>query len=184
MHNIILASQSPRRQQLMTAAGYQFKVLVSDADETNPEGMPGEEVPAFLAHKKALVIAAQHPDATIVAADTIVLLGNEILGKPVDSEDAVAMLQNLSGKMHRVITGVCVWHNGHADLFSVTTEVFFRPLTLAQIQYYITNYKPFDKAGSYAIQEWIGMIGIEKINGDYYNVMGLPIGALVQRLQP
>jgi septum formation protein len=184
MHNIILASQSPRRQQLMTQAGYQFKVIVSDADETNPEGMPGAEVPMFLAHKKALVIAAQHPDATIVAADTVVLLGNEILGKPVDSEDAVAMLQSLSGKMHRVVTGVCLWQNGQSEQFSVCTEVYFRPLTLAQIQYYIINYKPFDKAGAYAIQEWIGMIGIEKINGDYYNVMGLPIGSLVQRLQP
>lgn len=182
MDNLILASQSPRRQQLMEQAGYTFTIVVSDVDETNPEGMPGEKVPEFLAQKKALAIAEKHPDATIIAADTIVLLDNEILGKPVDSEDAIAMLENLSGKMHRVVTGVCIWQKDSVQSFSATTEVFFRPLSLEQIQYYIINYKPFDKAGSYAIQEWIGMIGIEKIAGDYYNVMGLPIGEVVKRM--
>lgn len=182
MDNLILASQSPRRQQLMEQAGYTFTIVVSDVDETNPEGMPGEKVPEFLAQKKALAIAEKHPDATIIAADTIVLLDNEILGKPVDSEDAIAMLENLSGKMHKVVTGVCIWQKDAVQSFSATTEVFFRPLSLEQIQYYIINYKPFDKAGSYAIQEWIGMIGIEKITGDYYNVMGLPIGEVVKRL--
>lgn len=182
MDNLILASQSPRRKQLMEAAGYSFKIVVSDIDETSPERMLGEQVPEYLAHQKALAIAALHPDSTILAADTIVLLGNEILGKPVDSEDAIAMLQRLSGKMHRVITGVCIWTPHAIELFSVHTEVFFRPLTLDQIHHYITHYKPFDKAGSYAIQEWIGMIGIEKINGDYYNVMGLPIGEVTKRL--
>lgn len=182
MDNLILASQSPRRQQLLEQAGYTFTIVVSDVDETNPEGMPGEKVPEFLAQKKALAIAEKHPDATIIAADTIVLLDNEILGKPVDSEDAIAMLENLSGKMHRVVTGVCIWQKDSVQSFSATTEVFFRPLSLEQIQYYIINYKPFDKAGSYAIQEWIGMIGIEKIHGDYYNVMGLPIGEVVKRL--
>lgn len=182
MDNLILASQSPRRKQLMEQAGYSFTIVVSDVDETNPEGMPGENVPEFLAHKKAMAIAEKHPDATIIAADTVVLLGNEILGKPLDSEDAIAMLQNLSGKMHRVVTGVCIWQKGTIQSFSSTTEVYFRPLSLDQIQHYIITYKPFDKAGSYAIQEWIGMIGIEKIHGDYYNVMGLPIGEVVKRL--
>jgi len=187
MDNLILASQSPRRQHLMEEAGYTFNVIVSDVDETNPAGMPGMEVPEHLAHKKAVAVATQFPDAIIVAADTIVLLGNEllgdeILGKPIDSEDAIAMLQRLSGKMHRVVTGVCILKKNKVEKFSVTTEVYFRKLTVAQIQYYITKYKPFDKAGSYAIQEWIGMIGIEKINGDYYNVMGLPIGEVAKRL--
>ncbi|MDI9319142.1 MAG: Maf family protein [Phycisphaerales bacterium] len=182
MNNLIVASQSPRRKQLMEAAGYSFKIVVSNIDETSPESMLGEEVPEYLAHQKALAIAALHPESTILAADTIVLLGNEILGKPIDSADAFAMLQMLSGKVHRVITGVCIWTPKATDLFSVQTEVFFRPLTLDQIHYYITHYKPFDKAGSYAIQEWIGMIGIEKINGDYYNVMGLPIGEVTKRL--
>lgn len=183
MHKLILASQSPRRQQLMEQAGYQFTVVVSDVDETNPEGMPGENVPEFLAQKKALAIAERHPDATIIAADTVVLLDNEILGKPKDAADAHAMLHHLSGKMHRVVTGVCIWQNNTVQSFSATTEVYFRPLSTDQIQYYILHYQPFDKAGSYAIQEWIGMIGIEKIKGDYYNVMGLPIGEVVQRLQ-
>lgn len=182
MFNLILASQSPRRQQLMEQVGYSFKVVVSDVDETNPEGMLGELVPEFLANKKALAIAQKHPEATIVAADTIVLLDNEILGKPIDSEDAIAMLQRLSGRMHRVVTGVCIWQKDAIQSFSKTTEVYFRPLTIEQIQHYITNYKPFDKAGSYAIQEWIGMVGIEKIVGDYYNVMGLPIGEVAKRL--
>ena len=187
MHNLILASQSPRRQQLMTEAGYTFTVVAADVDETNPAGMAGRLVPEFLAHKKAVATAGKFPDAVILAADTVVLLGNElmgdeILGKPIDSEDAIAMLQRLSGKMHRVVTGVCILSRNKIQKFSATTEVYFRPLTLQQIQYYITKYKPFDKAGSYAIQEWIGMIGIEKIHGDYYNVMGLPIGEVVKRL--
>lgn len=187
MDNLILASQSPRRQQLMTEAGYTFSVVAANVDETNPEGMPGKLVPEFLAHKKAIAISEKFPDAVILAADTIVLLGNEllgdeILGKPIDSEDAIAMLQRLSGKMHRVVTGVCIINKSKIQKFSATTEVYFRPLSLDQIQYYITKYKPFDKAGSYAIQEWIGMVGIEKIHGDYYNVMGLPIGEVVKRL--
>lgn len=183
MHNLILASQSPRRHQLMEQAGFSFTVAIPDVDETNPPGMPGPDVPEFLAHKKATAIRQQHPDATILAADTIVLLGDEILGKPLDSEDAIAMLQRLSGRMHRVVTGVCMIKGSKTEQFSSITEVYFRPLHLQQIQHYIMQYKPFDKAGSYAIQEWIGLIGIEKINGDYYNVMGLPIGEVAKRLQ-
>jgi septum formation protein len=187
MHNLILASQSPRRHQLMEQAGFSFTVVIPDVDETNPSGMPGFNVPEFLAHKKAVAIAQKHPDATILAADTVVLLGNallgdEILGKPLDSEDAIAMLQRLSGRMHRVVTGVCILKGDKVEKFSSITEVYFRSLSLSQIQHYIMQYKPFDKAGSYAIQEWIGLVGIEKINGDYYNVMGLPIGEVVKRL--
>jgi len=181
-NTIILASQSPRRKQLMEQAGYAFHVVVSDVDETNPPGMPGEEVPVFLAQKKAAAIAEGYPDRTIVAADTIVLLQGEILGKPKDAADAVRMLHKLSGNMHRVVTGVCIRKGEREETFSVVTEVYFRSLTGAQIQYYIDTYQPFDKAGSYAIQEWIGLIGIERINGDYYNVMGLPIGEVAKRL--
>lgn len=187
MHNIILASQSPRRKQLLEQAGFRFTVISPDVDETAPQDMEAQDVPAHLAHKKAQVVAAMHPDALIIAADTVVLLGNEmlgdeILGKPVDSEDAIAMLQRLSGRMHRVVTGVCVFLNGTYHCFSANTEVYFRELSLQQIQRYIVEYKPFDKAGSYAIQEWIGLVGIEKIHGDYYNVMGLPIGELYEYL--
>lgn len=158
-----------------------------DVDETAPVGMIPEEVPSFLAHKKAQVVATTHPEAVVIAADTVVLLsneilGDEILGKPVDSEDAIAMLQRLSGRMHRVVTGVCIFMDGHYYRFSSITEVYFRELTIEQIQYYIMAYKPYDKAGSYAIQEWIGLMGIEKIHGDYYNVMGLPIGEVYKYL--
>ena len=182
MHKIILASQSPRRKQLMEAAELDFDIVIADVDETNPPGMPGEEVPVFLAKKKAAAIEAQHPDALIIAADTVVLLDHLILGKPAGEEDALKMLQQLAGRMHQVVTGVCMQQGEKQLSFSVTTQVHFRPLTERQIRHYISHYKPFDKAGSYAIQEWIGMIGIEKINGDYYNVMGLPIGEVVKRL--
>lgn len=182
MAKIILASQSPRRKQLLEQAGYEFDIIVADVDETNPPGMSGLLVPAFLARKKAAVIAAQYPDRTIIAADTVVVLDEEILGKPKDAADATAMLHRLSGRMHQVVTGVCIQKGSEQEDFSVITEVFFRPLSAAQIDYYIGTFKPFDKAGSYAIQEWIGMVGIEKINGDYYNVMGLPVGELVQHL--
>ncbi len=182
MDKLILASQSPRRKQLLEQAGFTFDIIVADVDETNPAGMDGALVPEFLAQKKAAVIANQHPNKTIIAADTVVLLDKEILGKPKDAADAKAMLQKLSGNIHRVVTGVCVQQGADQKSFSVTTEVHFRPLSETQIDYYISTYKPFDKAGAYAIQEWIGMIGIEKINGDYYNVMGLPIGELVKYL--
>lgn len=182
MHKLILASQSPRRKQLLEQAGFTFAIIAADVDETNPEGMDGALVPEFLSQKKASVIAAQYPDSTVIAADTVVLLGNEILGKPKDTADAKAMLQKLSGNMHRVVTGVCIQQGTGQKCFSVTTEVYFRLLSEAQIDFYISQYQPFDKAGSYAIQEWIGMIGIEKINGDYYNVMGLPIGDVAKKL--
>lgn len=183
MDKIILASQSPRRKQLLAQAGYEFDVIIADVDETNPPGMPGGQVPAFLAQKKAAAIESHAHNAVIIAADTVVLLGDEILGKPADAANAKAMLQKLSGRMHKVVTGVCLQKGRKQDVFSVVTEVYFRPLSEQQIDHYIANYQPFDKAGSYAIQEWIGLIGIEKINGDYYNVMGLPIGTVVERLR-
>jgi septum formation protein len=174
---IILASQSPRRKQLMELAELEFEVLIADVDETNPPGMPGEQVPEFLAKKKA--DAVTHLTADAIAADTVVLLDHQILGKPVDEAHAISILQQLAGRMHKVVTGVCIRKGPKEVAFSVTTEVYFRPLTAAQISHYVTNYKPYDKAGAYAIQEWIGVTGIEKINGDYYNVMGLPIGDVV-----
>lgn len=182
MDNIILASQSPRRQQLLKQAGFNFSIIIPDVDETNPLGMAIEKVPEFLAEKKALAIAEKKPENIIIAADTLVLLADEILGKPKDTSEAIAMLQRLSGNMHRVVTGVCIFKNNEAESFSTTTEVYFRKLSDAQIEHYVAQYNPLDKAGSYAIQEWIGLVGIEKINGDYYNVMGLPISELVNRL--
>ncbi len=182
-HKIILASQSPRRKQLLEMAEIQFDVLIADVDETNPPGMPGEEVPEFLARKKADAVAHLVKDAIVIAADTVVLLDHHILGKPTDAADAKTILSQLSGRMHKVVTGVCIRKNEQEVCFSITTEVYFRPLTTGQIEHYVTHYKPYDKAGAYAIQEWIGVTGIEKINGDYYNVMGLPIGDVINVLK-
>lgn len=179
---IILASQSPRRRQLLEMAELEFEIIVADVDETNPPGMPGEEVPAHLAEKKADAIWHRAQDAIVIAADTVVLLDDNILGKPENAEHAIAILQQLSGRMHRVVTGVCMRSAERDIVFSVTTHVYFRPLTLNQITHYVERYRPYDKAGSYAIQEWIGVTGIEKIDGDYYNVMGLPIGDVVRIL--
>ncbi|GAA4462479.1 Maf-like protein [Nemorincola caseinilytica] len=183
MQQIILASQSPRRKQLMEMAELEFSIIVADVDETNPPGMPGEEVPAFLARKKADAVSHRTPGAIVVSADTIVLLDGMILGKPRDAADAAGILGMLSGRMHRVITGVCIRKDDMEKVFSVTTEVYFRKLSAEQIDHYISRYKPYDKAGAYAIQEWIGATGIEKINGDYYNVMGLPIGDVLHVLK-
>ncbi len=183
MHKIILASQSPRRKQLLQQAEVEFEVLVADVDETNPPGMPGTEVPVYLAKMKADAVQHLAEDAIVIAADTVVLLDDKILGKPRDAEDARDMLRQLSGRMHTVVTGVCIQSNNKQISFSTETKVYFRSLTREQIAYYVESYKPFDKAGAYAIQEWIGMIGIEKINGDYYNVMGLPIGEVVAFLK-
>jgi septum formation protein len=183
VQKLILASQSPRRKQLMSMAELVFDIIIADVDETNPPGMPGEEVPAFLARKKADAIAHLAPDALIIAADTIVLLDDKILGKPTDAENAVEILLMLSGRMHRVITGVSMRNKEKEITFSVVTEVYFRELTTEQIRHYVDAYRPYDKAGAYAIQEWIGVTGIEKINGDYYNVMGLPIGDVINTLK-
>ena len=182
MDKIILASGSPRRRQLLEQAHVPFEVLAADIDETNPPGMPGHEVPVHLAVEKAKAIAAKYPQRAILAADTVVLLDDDILGKPTDRDDAKQMLTRLSGRVHVVVTGVCLLQGGVVDSFSVSTEVYFRLLSEAKIDFYLDHYQPYDKAGSYAIQEYIGIIGIEKINGDYYNVMGLPVGEVVKRL--
>ncbi len=182
-HKIILASQSPRRKQLMEMAELKFEILVADVDETNPPGMPASQVPEHLARKKADAVSLWVNDAIVIAADTLVLLDEHILGKPKDAAHAIDILKQLSGRMHTVVTGVCMRKENKEVCFSTTTEVYFRTLTDAQIEHYVSHYKPFDKAGAYAIQEWIGVTGIEKINGDYYNVMGLPIGEVCIRLK-
>ncbi len=184
MHSkIVLASQSPRRKQLLEMAEISFEIIIADVDETNPPGMPGDDVPEFLARKKADAVSHMVHDAIVIAADTVVLLDHHILGKPVDEANAIEILRQLSGRMHKVVSGVCIRKNDHEVCFSVVTEVYFRTLSEEQIRHYVTRYKPYDKAGAYAIQEWIGVTGIEKINGDYYNVMGLPIGDVINVLK-
>ena len=182
-HKIILASQSPRRKQLLEMAEVNFEILIADVDETNPPGMAGELVPEFLARKKADAVRHLVNDAIVIAADTVVLLDHHILGKPRDAANAIEILHQLSGRMHKVVTGVCIRKGELEHSFSTTTEVYFRKLSSEQIAHYVANYKPYDKAGAYAIQEWIGVTGIEKINGDYYNVMGLPIGEVMIALR-
>ena len=182
MPQLLLASQSPRRKQLLESAGYTFTVLPADVDETPPAGMAAEAVAEHLAIKKARAIPLSAGEV-VVAADTLVFLEGDILSKPEDAAGARNMLARLAGKTHIVTTGVCIKSTTDETAFSVHTEVTFRQLTAAQIAHYVATQPPLDKSGSYAIHEWIGMIAIERINGDYYSVMGLPIGEVVQLLE-
>jgi septum formation protein len=181
---IVLASQSPRRKQLLEWAEVSFEVIVQPTDESFPAHMPVDEVPVHIARQKAIAVRDHlKKDSTIIAADTIVVLGNEIIGKPTDSEHAIKILSKLSGQKHQVITGVVITDNEKEIAFSDITDVWFHELTQEQISFYVDKYKPYDKAGAYAIQEWIGVIGIKSIRGDFYNVMGLPVSRVVQALK-
>lgn len=184
MKPLILASQSPRRKQLLEWASIPFTVVVSDVEESFPPTLTKDEVPVFIARKKAHAVKPRcESDAVILAADTVVVLDEHIIGKPVHREEAISMLLSLSGVTHQVITGVVMLQGEYEVNFSQTTSVTFHPLTLAQIEHYVDQYKPYDKAGGYAIQEWIGVIGIESIEGDFYNVMGLPVSRVIHHLQ-
>jgi septum formation protein len=182
---IILASQSPRRKQLLQWAELVFEVIVSHTDESYPAHLTPQEIALFIAQNKATAVQNLIPntDAIIIAADTIVVINNTILGKPINAEDAINMLTTLSGSIHQVITGVVIMQHNKIVSFADITQVEFNTLTKEQITFYIEKYKPFDKAGSYAIQEWIGVVGIKKITGDFYNVMGLPVSRVLQTLQ-
>jgi septum formation protein len=184
MQKIILASQSPRRKQLLEWAEIPFDIITSDGDENFPEDLHADEVPVFIARKKALSVQQKINDSAriILAADTLVVLNSKIIGKPADKKQAIQILQSLSGKKHLVITGVVIVKQKNEISFADTTEVFFHELTNAQIEFYVDKYKPYDKAGAYAIQEWIGVVGIKSVNGDFYNVMGLPVSKVVQQL--
>lgn len=179
---LILASKSPRRKHLLELAAIDFEIITKETDESYPEGLSIEDVPVYIAHQKALDIHRDYPDRTVLAADTIVVLNNEVIGKPVDREDAIRILTALSGQTHIVITGVVLLRGDEVKTMSDRTEVEFHPLTQAQIEYYVDTCKPFDKAGAYAIQEWIGVIAIKRINGCFYNVMGLPVSRVVGML--
>ena len=184
MNKIILASQSPRRKQLLEWAEVPFEVVVNETDERFPPGLTPEEVAIYIARNKALAVQEKRkPDEVILAADTIVLLGENIIGKPVHREDAVSILLALSGEKHKVITGVVIRKGEREITFADTTEVEFHNITVSEIEFYVDKYKPYDKAGAYAIQEWIGVVGIKSINGDFYNVMGLPVSRVVKELK-
>ena len=182
--SIILASQSPRRKQLLQWAEIDFEVRVSNTDESYPESISFEEVVIHIARNKALkVIEETQPMLPVLAADTIVVCNNKILGKPADRAEGIKTLTLLSGKTHQVITGVFIKNGEQEIFFADVTEVVFHELTQQQIEFYIDKYKPYDKAGAYAIQEWIGVVGIHSIKGDFYNVMGLPVSRVIKALQ-
>lgn len=181
---LILASGSPRRKDLLAASEVPFTVLVSDADESYPAELAVEKVPEFIAVNKALAVAEKaNPGSVVLAADTVVVVDNLIIGKPEDDADAVRMLHMLSGRTHYVYTGVVILQGDRVHGFTEATQVEFYPLTSEEIEYYVRKFSPFDKAGAYGIQEWIGYIGVKNIIGDYYNVMGLPISRVVRELQ-
>ncbi len=184
MQKIILASQSPRRKQLLEWAEIDFDVIVSDSDESFPAALNFEDAAIHIARNKALAVSGKaETSLPILAADTIVVCDQQILGKPADREDAIRILKLLSGNTHKVITAVVILANKKEIAFSDTTTVEFHPLTDKEIIFYVDKYKPYDKAGAYAIQEWIGVVGIKSIHGDFYNVMGLPVSRVVQHLK-
>jgi septum formation protein len=179
---IILASQSPRRQELLAAMDLDFQVQVKDVEETYPEGLEPAQIAVYIAEKKAAAFVAERAQHLVITADTIVAFNGEIMGKPAGPEQAREMLSKLSGSKHEVYTGVCLAYGQKIISFYDVTEVFFKPVTAAQIDYYIEHYNPFDKAGSYGVQDWIGFIAVEKIAGSYTNVMGLPTEKLYTAL--
>ena len=185
MKHIILASNSPRRRELLAGLDLDFEVKVSpDIDESYPDNLPAVEVAGFISREKAAPYRALIGESDLViTADTVVIVGDEVLGKPKDVEDARRMLQLISGKTHQVITGVCLLTTDKEHSFSVTTDVTFKQLSADEIAYYIEHYKPFDKAGAYGIQEWIGYVGVTSINGSYFNVMGLPVQRLWEEIK-
>jgi septum formation protein len=183
MAGIILASQSPRRKQLLEWAEVEFEIIVEPTDESYPSTLGPKEVAIHIASQKAEAIKPKAAGKIIIAADTIVVLGKEIIGKPKDRNDAISILKKLSGSHHQVITGVYIVSNDKEVSFADVTDVEFHPLTQEQIEFYIDKYQPYDKAGAYAIQEWIGVVGIKCVNGDFYNVMGLPVSRVVQALE-
>ncbi len=183
-YHIVLASNSPRRRELLAGLGIEFEVRVlPDIEERYPHELPVTEIAQFIAAEKAAayqkVMAAND---LIITADTVVIVGQQVLGKPVDADDARRMLRELSGRKHQVVTGVCLTTTMGQRRFSVSTDVAFKILSDEEIDYYIEHYRPFDKAGAYGIQEWIGYVGVTGLDGSYFNVMGLPIQRIYQEL--
>lgn len=183
-YKLILASASPRRQQLMKDAGFTFEVRLKNVEEKYPQELHWENVPEYLSKVKASAFREElKADEVLITADTVVCIHDRILGKPADRKEAISMLRELSGNRHLVVTGVSVTTRTEQLSFSSRTDVFFKHLSNEEIIFYVDTYKPFDKAGAYGIQEWIGYIGIERIEGSFYNVMGLPIQKLYETLR-
>ena len=185
MYKVVLASNSPRRRELLGGLGIPFEVnVLPNISESYPDTLPADETAEYIAREKGDVYKnGIDEDVLVITADTVVICDNEVLGKPVDAEDACRMLRLLSGRTHHVVTGVCLTTASRQRSFSVRTEVTFKQLSEEEISYYVTHYKPFDKAGAYGIQEWIGYIGVTGINGSYFNVMGLPVQRIYEELK-
>jgi septum formation protein len=183
-YTVVLASKSPRRQELLKGMGVKFVTLTKETREDYPE-MPFEKVPEYLSRQKSLAFTDDElPEGfLLITADTVVIAENEILGKPKDRADAIRMMHILSGKSHHVVTGVTVRSKDKMETFSANSEVTFAPLDEEEMAYYVDQYKPYDKAGAYGIQEWIGYVGISGLHGSFYNVMGLPTRMLYQTLK-
>lgn len=182
--NIILASGSPRRQQFFADLNLKFEIRLKDVQEVYPDHLAAAEIPDFLAELKANAFKSELKDNDLlITSDTIVWLHNKALGKPIDYDDAFGMLREMSGNMHEVITSVCFMTKQHSTVISEVTKVYFNELTDEEIDYYITNFKPYDKAGAYGIQDWIGLVAVAKIEGSYANVMGMPVDKVYQYLK-
>jgi septum formation protein len=182
-YNFILGSNSPRRSEILKEIGLDFKIIASNIDETIPKGIKNKNVPIYLAKEKANFLAKElNENEILITADTIVLMNDEIITKPLNKKDAKNILQKISNNKHEVITGVCITSNKNQHSFSSKTEVFFNKISDYEIEYYLEKFKPYDKAGSYGIQEWLGLISIRKIIGSYTNVVGMPSSELYQEL--
>lgn len=182
-YKVILSSNSPRRKELFAGLGIDFDVrVISGIDESYPSDIPLKDVPQYIAKEKAAAYDIA-TDELVVTADTVVIVDNEILGKPVDEDEARKMLRKLSGRSHEVITGVCLTTCELQRSFAVTSEVTFKKLSEEEIEYYVKNYHPLDKAGAYGIQEWIGYIGVTSLYGSYFNVMGMPVQRIYEELR-
>ncbi|MCX2739375.1 Maf family nucleotide pyrophosphatase [Pontibacter anaerobius] len=180
---LLLASNSPRRKELLSSLGLKYDVLVKEVQEDFPDHLRREEIAEYLASHKADAYTSDITNHALITADTIVCLCERVLNKPADYAEAKQMLQALSGTHNEVITGVCILTREGKTVFHDTTKVYFKQLSEAEIDHYITHYKPYDKAGAYGIQEWIGMVGIERIEGSYFNVVGLPVQKLYAKLE-
>ena len=182
-YKLILGSNSPRRQELLTSLGFEFSIKPINADESFPVNLKAQDIPLYLAEKKANAYQDKlNENELMITSDTIVWCEGKVLNKPADFNEGKEMLNTLSGKMHQVFTAVCLKSADKQTLFSDESKVYFKNLMSEEIEYYLTNYSPYDKAGGYGVQDWIGYIGIEKIEGSFYNVMGLPVKKLYEEL--
>jgi septum formation protein len=182
-YRFILASKSPRRQQLLRELGIPFELITKEVDESFPAHLQEGEIPLYLCRKKADAFDGElTPETLVITADTVVWINNHVLNKPESRDEAINMLRELSGSRHEVYTAVCIKSSVKQESFAARTDVWFKPLTQSEIEYYVDNYKPYDKAGAYGAQEWIGYIGMQRIDGSYFNVMGLPVKELYEKL--